>query len=91
LGKAAGLIFAILICLVIAGALNGNIFVTGRLTVAAANHNYLPSFLRNVGSFRAKDTGVRDSNVSKQEDGAPLYVKFLPSLEGPPNIPKATP
>jgi L-type amino acid transporter 9 len=51
LGKTAGFIFAALICLVIMGALSGNSFVAGRLTVAAANKRYLPRFFGVIGRF----------------------------------------
>lgn len=40
---------AILVAISCAGALNGNIFVAGRLTVAAAKRGYLPGLFGEVG------------------------------------------
>lgn len=54
LGKGAGIAFAILICLVIVGAINSNVFVVGRLTVAAANKGYIPKFFSYVGDVRSQ-------------------------------------
>lgn len=45
------------------GALNGNIFVTGRLTVAAANKGYLPRPLKLIGRI-----GVRRKHSSQVEE-----------------------
>lgn len=53
LGKPAALAMAALIIAVIVGALNGNIFVAGRLTVAAAHKGYLPPFFGYIGHVRA--------------------------------------
>ncbi|PYH77088.1 amino acid transporter [Aspergillus uvarum CBS 121591] len=51
LGPAAGIIAAILICLVVAGSLLGNSFVAGRMVVAAANRNWLPQLLGVIGQL----------------------------------------
>ena len=53
LGKPAALTMAALIIAVIAGAVSGDIFVIGRLTVSAAHRKYLPSIFAHIGSFRA--------------------------------------
>ncbi|MCJ1307155.1 hypothetical protein MMC25_000801 [Agyrium rufum] len=45
LGAAGGIIFAFLVSASCLGALNINVFTTGRLTDAAAQRRYLPSFL----------------------------------------------
>lgn len=45
LGPHAGAAISVLVALSCAGALNGNVFVTGRITAAAAKHGYFPSFL----------------------------------------------
>ncbi|KAK2029211.1 amino acid transporter [Colletotrichum zoysiae] len=57
LGSGFGIAAAVLICLVVAGSLLGNSFVAGRMTVAAANFNWLPSFLGFVGhvGFKSED------------------------------------
>ncbi|KAK1955709.1 amino acid transporter [Colletotrichum sublineola] len=58
LGSGFGIFAAILICLVVAGSLLGNSFVAGRMTVAAANFNWLPAFLGFVGrvGFKCEDS-----------------------------------
>jgi amino acid transporter len=61
LGKPAAVAMALLIIAVIAGTLNGTMFVAGRLTVAAAHKHYLPSFFGYIGSFRRK------ANASMEE------------------------
>jgi len=80
LGKATGIAFAILICLVIAGALNGNIFVTGRLTVAAAHNKYIPSIFSRVGSFRAQPKSSNHTNSDGKKDGAPFNALILSAI-----------
>ncbi|KAK4200053.1 amino acid permease-domain-containing protein [Triangularia verruculosa] len=54
LGPAFGILAAVLICLVVAGSLLGNSFVAGRMTVAAANQNWLPKPLSIVGRVGIK-------------------------------------
>jgi L-type amino acid transporter 9 len=49
LGKEVAYFATALICLVIAGSALGNSFVAGRMTVAAANKNWLPQVLGSVG------------------------------------------
>ena len=85
LGTAAGLIFAVLICLVIMGALSGNIFVTGRLTVAAANKRYLPRFFGIIGrlGLLKKREEPQEGEVVEEEtkpsSDAPMYVSHTNS------------
>ncbi|KAJ0162781.1 amino acid transporter -like protein [Colletotrichum tanaceti] len=59
LGPGFGILAAVLICLVVAGSLLGNSFVAGRMTVAAANFNWFPSFFGYVGrvGFTSDDDG----------------------------------
>ncbi|GAB1192572.1 hypothetical protein APSETT444_001765 [Aspergillus pseudonomiae] len=52
----AGVIAAVLICLVVAGSLLGNSFVAGRMIVAASNSNWLPRFLGILGRLGATST-----------------------------------
>ena len=59
LGKGAGIVFAILICLVIIGAINSNVFVMGRLTVAAANKGYIPRLFSFIGGIRSQPAMIR--------------------------------
>ncbi|KNG86210.1 amino acid transporter [Aspergillus nomiae NRRL 13137] len=56
LGPVAGVIAAVLICLVVAGSLLGNSFVAGRMIVAASNSNWLPRFLGILGRLSATST-----------------------------------
>ncbi|KAN0099228.1 amino acid transporter [Hyaloscypha variabilis] len=60
-GPVGGTIAAVLVCLVVAGSLLGNSFVAGRMTVAAANKSWLPSFLSLVGRFTSKSTSTSDA------------------------------
>lgn len=73
---------AILVCLVVAGALLGNSFIAGRMTVAAANKNWLPRFLGFVGQFRAKATPISDSSDSPKssKSDAPLNALLLSTV-----------
>ncbi|KAK1993764.1 amino acid transporter [Colletotrichum falcatum] len=67
LGSGFGIVAAVLICLVVAGSLLGNSFVAGRMTVAAANFNWLPAFLGFVGrvGFKSED---EDDNAGSNDD-----------------------
>ncbi|KIW02044.1 uncharacterized protein PV09_06546 [Verruconis gallopava] len=75
LGKGAGIVFAILICLVIIGAINSNVFVAGRLTVAAANKSYIPYFFAYIGSIRHQP-----SRTEKLRFDAPFNALILSTL-----------
>ncbi|KAF2434606.1 amino acid transporter [Tothia fuscella] len=86
LGKGAGLAFAALVCLVIAGALNGNIFVAGRLTVSAARKGYLPRSFGAIGQLgwekkqlRSEDRNEYNS-VAKPRFDAPFNALLLTVL-----------
>lgn len=61
IGPAGGIIAAILVCLVVAGALLGNSFIASRMAVAAAHKSWLPSFLGLVGQFSSKSTSISDA------------------------------
>ncbi|KAJ9293601.1 hypothetical protein DTO271G3_7680 [Paecilomyces variotii] len=67
LGPAAGIIAAILICLVIAGSLLGNSFVAGRMVVSASNKNWLPSFLGFVGRIGVVFDSITTSEESSSD------------------------
>jgi amino acid transporter len=69
LGPGFGIVAATLVCLVVAGALLGNSFVVGRMTVAAANKNWLPRFLGLVGQFRP------ESNLNSESTNSPKSIK----------------
>jgi L-type amino acid transporter 9 len=63
------------------GALSGNSFVAGRLTVAAANKRYLPKFFGVIGRLgpEKKHKEPREDEREVEEDStpqfdAPLYV-----------------
>jgi len=82
LGTGGGILFAILICLVIMGALSGNIFVVGRLTVAAANKKYIPAFLGAIGQFgfqRSQERPVEEEEAEPEWD-APFNALLLSTL-----------
>ncbi|GKZ71384.1 Y+L amino acid transporter [Aspergillus niger] len=64
LGPAFGATVAGLICLVVAGSLLGSSFVAGRMVVAAANSNWLPSFLGRVGSVSRQSASTADAPIN---------------------------
>ncbi|GKT47733.1 b(0,+)-type amino acid transporter 1 [Colletotrichum spaethianum] len=87
LGPGFGILSAVLICLVVAGSLLGNSFVAGRMTVAAANFNWLPSFLGFVGrvGFKSEDNSSADSTDEsfppvKEKSDAPLNALLLSTV-----------
>lgn len=61
------------------GALNSNIFIVGRLTVAAANKKYIPSIFGYIGKFRSH---VPNSDRSKEEPkfDAPFNALILNTI-----------
>ncbi|OBR14543.1 Amino acid transporter [Colletotrichum higginsianum IMI 349063] len=91
LGPGFGILAAVLICLVVAGSLLGNSFVAGRMTVAAANFNWFPSFFGYVGrvGFKSDDDGSpatsSDETSSaatppKDKPDAPINALLLSTL-----------
>ena len=82
MGPAGGVVAAILVCLVVAGALLGNSFIAGRMTVAAANKNWLPRYLGFVGQFRTKSNANEDPSSSPQpsQSDAPLNALLLSTV-----------
>lgn len=73
LGPAFGIIAAVLVCLVVAGSLLGNSFVAGRMTVAAANQDWLPKLFAIVGRF-----GIQPNKTSNSD--APLNALLLSTV-----------
>ncbi|KAK1975445.1 amino acid/polyamine transporter I [Colletotrichum cereale] len=91
LGSGFGIVAAVLICLVVAGSLLGNSFVAGRMTVAAANFNWLPSFLGFVGrvGFKSEEPSsapadpteeASSSRPRKDKSDAPLNALLLSTV-----------
>ncbi|TVY82283.1 b(0,+)-type amino acid transporter [Lachnellula suecica] len=82
LGPAFGVVAAVLVCLVVAGALLGNSFVTGRMTVAAGNTNWLPRFFAVVGKLgTASQAATNSSDASKSfKSDAPLNALLLSTI-----------
>ncbi|KAF1846490.1 amino acid transporter [Cucurbitaria berberidis CBS 394.84] len=79
LGKGVAYFATVLICLVIAGSALGNSFVAGRMTVAAANKNWIPHVLGTVGQ-------IGTLKVSKASDAGPVGVdEALDKGESPIN------
>ncbi|KAK7908237.1 hypothetical protein PG985_015540 [Apiospora marii] len=76
LGPAAGTVAAVLICLVVAGSLLGNAFVSGRMTVAASRKGWFPRCFSMLGSvgFRPKET------VDPRSSDAPLNATLLSTI-----------
>ncbi|RDW57477.1 amino acid transporter-5 [Coleophoma cylindrospora] len=79
LGSGFGIVAAALVCLVVAGSLLGNSFIAGRMTVAAANHNWLPRFFALVGQVGANSDQNTDSSSSPKSSrsDAPLNALLL--------------
>ncbi|EFQ26881.1 hypothetical protein CGRA01v4_07875 [Colletotrichum graminicola] len=73
LGSGFGIAAAVLICLVVAGSLLGNSFVAGRMTVAAANFNWLPDFLGFVGrvGFKSEDNSPVGDSTDEPSSSPP--------------------
>ena len=68
LGKGVAYFATVLICLVIAGSALGNSFVAGRMTVAAANKNWIPRLLGTVGQVGTfKVTKAADADEAAED------------------------
>ncbi|KAF6827644.1 amino acid transporter [Colletotrichum musicola] len=84
LGPVFGIIAAVLICLVVAGSLLGNSFVAGRMTVAAANFNWLPKPFGFIGRFGVSSSPSSEATSpgdgSKSKSDAPLNALLLSTL-----------
>lgn len=82
LGPGFGIAAAFLICLVVGGSLLGNSFVTGRMTVAAANMNWFPRFFAIVGRVGVKPHQTGDSSDSSKsfKSDAPLNALLLSTV-----------
>ncbi|KAF5861195.1 Y+L amino acid transporter [Aspergillus alliaceus] len=86
LGPAAGIIAAILICLVVAGSLLGNSFVAGRMVVAASNLNWLPRFLGLLGQLgipsdeNRPTESLADSRTPTPKSDAPINAIALSTI-----------
>ncbi|KAJ3951815.1 hypothetical protein N0V92_011761, partial [Colletotrichum tropicale] len=87
LGPAFGILAAGLICLVVAGSLLGNSFVAGRMTVAAANFNWLPKFLGAVGRLGVTSDALASpadssdgDSPAKEKSDAPLNALLLSTV-----------
>src|SRR5689334_17592353 len=68
LGAAVGIATAVILCLVIAGALLANCFVAGRMTVAAANLGWVPNLFAVVGRI-----GIPGNNSVNHDQEGPEY------------------
>lgn len=80
LGKGIAYFATVLICLVIAGSALGNSFVAGRMTVAAANKNWIPSVLGTVGQvgpFKVTEAGKSDEDAEDAMDQGESPINAL--------------
>ncbi|KAF3771305.1 amino acid transporter [Cryphonectria parasitica EP155] len=84
LGRGFGIVAAVLICLVVAGSLLGNSFVAGRMAVAAANANWLPSLFAAVGKIGPAGSTEQEEEAQDHTDksgsDAPLNAILLNTL-----------
>ncbi|KAH8745719.1 amino acid/polyamine transporter I [Hyaloscypha finlandica] len=80
LGASGTFLVAILVALSCAGALNGNIFVSGRLTMAAAQKGYLPRFLgKHWSLMKSHSTRRRNETDGTVFQRLPLLSWLRPS------------
>jgi len=80
LGKGVAYFATALICLVIAGSALGNSFVAGRMTVAAANNNWIPRLLGTVGqigTFKTTKAAVADESAEDAMDQGESPINAL--------------
>lgn len=76
MGRAFGIVAAVLICLVVAGSLLGNSLITSRMIVAASNKGWVPRVFGVVGRFGFPSRRVPSSdqingeNTDNEEDRA---------------------
>jgi len=77
LGRPAGVVITLLVAISCAGSITSNVFTVGRLTINAAQRNYLPAFFSKRGLPYKRD----DENENVSSFDAPLYAKhsFRPS------------
>jgi L-type amino acid transporter 9 len=80
LGKGIAYFATVLICLVIAGSALGNSFVAGRMTVAAANNNWIPRFLGavgQVGTYKVTKASEQDESAEAAMDQGESPINAL--------------
>jgi amino acid transporter len=80
LGKGVAYFATVLICLVIAGSALGNSFVAGRMTVAAANNNWIPRLLGSVGqvgTFKVTKATEQDEAADDAMDKSESPINAL--------------
>ncbi|KAL3478140.1 amino acid/polyamine transporter I [Aspergillus californicus] len=88
LGPGVGLAAAVLICLVVAGSLLGSAFVGSRMIVAAANKNWLPKFLGEVGYVglrrpsraNTEPSATSTESESSSDSDAPLNALIFSTI-----------
>ncbi|KAH8671160.1 amino acid/polyamine transporter I [Xylariales sp. PMI_506] len=84
LGPAFGIIAAVLICLVVAGSLLSNSFVAGRMAVAAARNDWLPSIFAVVGRVgvepRAGSADETTDGSDSPKSDAPINAIILSTI-----------
>ncbi|KAF2651763.1 amino acid transporter [Lophiostoma macrostomum CBS 122681] len=84
LGKGVAYFATVLICLVILGSLLGNSFVAGRMTVAAANKNWLPRILGTVGQVGpwkfSRGAGDGDAEEAMDKGESPINAIILSTI-----------
>jgi len=76
LGRPAGIIVTILVAVSCAGSITSNIFSVGRLTIAASQRHYLPSFFSRRGLSIPPQTQSNERQILSKLD-APIYANFL--------------
>lgn len=71
LGRPAGIVVTLLVAISCAGSMTSNVFTVGRLTINAAQRNYLPGFFSKRGLPYKRDD---EDDVSTFD--APLYIHY---------------
>jgi amino acid transporter len=84
-GRAGAIFYAWIVCLSCLGALNAQMFSTGRLTQAAGVRNYLPAFLNAAAGSTAD--GQRRNHNTQPLGGFFSRIYQFPNTAKDQNIP----
>ncbi|KAH7351478.1 amino acid/polyamine transporter I [Pyrenochaeta sp. MPI-SDFR-AT-0127] len=75
-GRPAGIVITILVAVSCAGSITSNVFSVGRLTMAAAQRNYLPAIFGRRGLPALRKMEANDDSTLSKFD-APIYANLL--------------
>ncbi|KAF2023992.1 amino acid transporter [Setomelanomma holmii] len=75
LGRPAGIVITLLVAISCAGSITSNVFSVGRLTMAAAQRNYLPAVFSKRGLPNKRPSTEHEDEAATFD--APLYANLL--------------